>query len=198
MLPPDGSSGSERCRLYLSVPKPLHTVQWAELWGVIAALQAAKPVHLGVDNANVVAQVAHIIARKDPVRPFELLVDGDFLAPVRMLVLAGGLGTTAISKVKGHADEGLVRDGRVREAHRIGNNMADEAAYFGRRTVGADVVDARRELSGVCRVWYPVVRDLHRIFIAIARAIVNVDGKGGTAPEPLVWCSGAKGQRRWG
>ena len=33
-------------------------------------------------------------------------------------------------------------------------------------------------------------------FIAIARVIVNDDGKGGTAPDPLVWCSGAKGKRR--
>ena len=30
---------------------------------------------------------------------FELLVDGDLLSLVRMLVLAGGAGTTAISKV---------------------------------------------------------------------------------------------------
>ena len=33
-------------------------------------------------------------------------------------------------------------------------------------------------------------------FIAIARVIVNDDGKGSTAPDPLVWCSGAKGKRR--
>ena len=38
--------------------------------------------------------------------------------------------------------------------------------------------------------------NLHRFFIAIARVIVNDDGKGGTAPDPSVWCSGAKGKRR--
>ena len=57
MLPPDENSGSEKCRLYLSVPQLLHTVQRAELWRVIAALQAAKPVHLGVDNASEVGHV---------------------------------------------------------------------------------------------------------------------------------------------
>ena len=66
-------------------------------------------------------------------RPSELLVDGDLLSLVKMLVVARGAGTTATSKVKGHADEGLVRGGRVREADKIGNDLADEAADFGRR-----------------------------------------------------------------
>ena len=57
-------------------------------------------------------------------------------------------------------------------------------------------MDARRELAGACRIWYPVFRELHRFFIAIARVLVNDDRKGGTAPDPLVWCSGAKGKRR--
>ena len=35
--------------------------------------------------------------------------------------------------------------------------------------------------------WYPVMLDLRRFMIAIARALVNHDGKGGTAPDPLVW-----------
>ena len=32
-----------------------------------------------------------------------------------------------------------------------------------------------------------LIRDLHRFFTAISRAVVNDDGKGGTAPDPLVW-----------
>ena len=68
-------------------------------------------------------------------------------------------GTTAISKVKGHADEGLVRDGRVRELDRIGDNLADEAADFGRRRVDAGVTDVRRIYACACRTWYPVVRE---------------------------------------
>ena len=69
LLPPDLSSGSERSMLYFSVPKPLQTVQRAELWGVIAALQAARPVHLGVDNANVVGHVGRVLAGRKPNRP---------------------------------------------------------------------------------------------------------------------------------
>ena len=51
---------------------------------------------------------------------------------------------------EGHADEGMVLDGRVRELDRVGNNAADEAADFGRRRVGQDVCVAWRCLSGVC------------------------------------------------
>ena len=65
------------------------------------------------------------------------------------------------------------------------------AADFGRRRVGPAVVDARRNLSGVCGRWYPVILDLHRFFIAISRAVVNHDGREGTAPDPLDWSAGA-------
>ena len=47
---------------------------------------------------------------------------------------------------------------------------------FGRRRVGNVVIDARRNLSGVCGRWYPVLLDLHRFFIAISRAAANHDG----------------------
>ena len=51
-------------------------------------------------------------------------------------------------------------------------------------------------MSGVCGRWYPVILDLHRFFIAVSRAVVNHDGLGGTAPDPLVWSAGALGKRR--
>ena len=75
-----------------------------------------------------------------------------------------GLDTVQITNVKGHADEGMVLDGRVREVDRIGNDAADEAADFGRRRVGNAVTDARRNLSGVRGRWSHVILDLHRFF----------------------------------
>ena len=41
-----------------------------------------------------------------------------------------------------------------------------------------------------------VVIDFHRFFIATSRAVVNRDGSGGTAPDPLVWSAGALPKRR--
>ena len=72
-----------------------------------------------------------------------------------------GGGTVRITKVKGHADESMVKVGRVRELDGVGTNTADEAADFGRLGRDLEVIGARRNFSGVCRRWYPVVMELH-------------------------------------
>ena len=57
-----GNQAVASCRGYCSVPGPLQTVQRAELWGVILALQASRGVHLGgVDNLNVVRHVGRML-----------------------------------------------------------------------------------------------------------------------------------------
>ena len=75
-----------------------------------------------------------------------------------------GLDAVRISKVKGHADGAMILHGQVRRDDRLGNDAADEAADFGRRRVSPDVIDARRNLSGVCGRRYPFILDLHRFF----------------------------------
>ena len=45
------------CRGFCSVPGPLQSVQRAEMWGVILALQTSSAVHIGVDNLGVVRHV---------------------------------------------------------------------------------------------------------------------------------------------
>ena len=126
---------------------------------------------------------------------FELVKDGDLLLLIDRMLHLRGRGTVLITKGKGHADESMVLDGRVREVDRLGNDAADEAADC-RKRVGHAVIDARRNLSGVCNRWYPVLLNLHRFFIAISRAVVNHDGRDGTAPDPLVWSAGALPKRR--
>ena len=185
------------CRAFVSVPGPLQTVQRAELLGVILALQSDKAVHVGVDNLGVVRHIGRLLDGLPPSVPFELMTDGDLLVLIRRMIDLRGSDSVRITKVKGHADEDMVADGRVRMVDRLGNHAADEAADFGRRRVGPAVIDARRNLSGVCGRWYSVVRDLHRFFIAISRAVVNHDGFSGTAPDPMIWSAGSlpKGRR---
>ena len=166
------------------------------MWGVILALPSSGAVYLGVDNLGVVLHVGRLLDGHPGSVPFELVKDGDRLLQIDRMLLLRGLDTVRITKVKGHADEGMVLDGRIREVDRSGNDAADEAADFGRRRVGNAVIDARRNLSGVCGRWYPVVLDLHRFFIASSRAVVNHDGRGGTASDPLVWSAGAHPKRR--
>ena len=184
------------CRGFCSVPGPYQSVQRAEMWGVILALQSSGAVHLGVDNLGVVRHVGRLLDGCPGSVPFELLKDGDLLLLIDRMIRRRGADTVRVSKVKGHADEVMVRSGQVREVDRLGNNAADEAADFGRRRVGDSVIDARRNLSGVCNRWYPVILDLHRFFIAVSRAVVNYDGGPGTAPDPLVWSAGALPKRR--
>ena len=136
------------CRAFVSVPGPLQTVQRAELWGVVLALQSADAVHIGVDNLGVVRHVGRLLDSSPPSTPLELVTDGDLLILIRRMIDLRGNNTVRVTKVKGHADEGMVADGRVRVLDRLGNNAADEAANFGRRRVSPDVIDARRNLSG--------------------------------------------------
>ena len=160
------------------------------------ALQPSGAVHLGVDNFGVVRHVGRLLDGHRGSVPFELVKDGDPLLLLERMLHLRGLDTVKVTKVKVHADEGMVLDGRVREIDKLGNDAADEAADFGRRRVGNAVVDARRNLSGVCGRWYPVILDLHRFFIVISRAVVNQDGRDGTAPDHLVWSAGALPKRR--
>ena len=100
----------------------------------------------------------------------------------RMLRLRG-LDTVRLSKLKGHADEALVRAGRARDLDRLGNNGADEAADFGRRRVPWWVIDARRTYSGVRRVVH-AVRD--RSFLPGLPGIW--DGKWGVVAVSRITC----------
>ena len=95
-------------------------------------------------------------------KPFELVNDGDLLLLIDRMLQRRGLVTVCISKVEGHADDGMVLHGLVRESERFGKSAADDAADFGRRRVGDAVIDARRNLSVVCGHWYPVILDFHR------------------------------------
>ena len=148
----------------------------------------------GGDNLGVVRHIGRLLDDCYCSPPFEIVADGDLLTLIRRMLDLRGRDTVRITEVKGHADEGMVLDGRVRELDTLGNNAADEAADFGFGRVGNTVIDARRNLSGVCGRWYPVILDLHRFFIAISRAVVNHDG-GGAVPHPMVWSAGALPKR---
>ena len=60
------------CRAFVSVPGPLQTVQRAELWGVILALQSADAVHVGVDNLGVVRHFGRLLDDCSFAAPLEL------------------------------------------------------------------------------------------------------------------------------
>ena len=73
-----GDRAVASCRGYCSVPPPLQSVQRAELWGVILALQASCGVHLGVDDLNVVRHVGRLLDGGLRARPFEIVQAADY------------------------------------------------------------------------------------------------------------------------
>ena len=86
----------------------------------------------------------------------------------------------------------FIQHGRVRLVDQQGNVEADLAADLGRRHQSEILISARRKLLQARSYWYPIMTDLHRFMIAIGRVSVNHDGKGGTAPDPLVWDQGSR------
>ena len=66
----------------------------------------------------------------------------------------------------------------VRAEDKLGNAKADAATEA--------VMDVRRALVNARGLSYPIIQQLHRFLIAISRVSVNHDGRGGTAPDPLV------------
>ena len=65
---------------------------------------------------------------------------------------------------------------------------------MGRRHQSEVLIDAWRRLLKVRNHWYPIMLQLRRFMISVARVTVNHDGRGGTTPDPLVWDQG--GQRK--
>ena len=75
-----GDARLERCRAFLPVPGVMQTVQRAEFWGAILALQAYWPCHLRIDNLNVSRTLGRLLDREILVRPLPLVKDGDLIA----------------------------------------------------------------------------------------------------------------------
>ena len=72
-----GDARLERCRVFMPVPSPLQTVQHAELWGAILAVQAFWPGHLGIDDLNVVRSIGRLLDQGAVTKPLPLFDDGD-------------------------------------------------------------------------------------------------------------------------
>ena len=72
-----GDARLERSRAFMPVPGPLQTVQRAEFWGAIIALQSYWPCHLGIVNLNVARSVGRLLDKDCLVKPPPLVKDGD-------------------------------------------------------------------------------------------------------------------------
>ena len=92
---------------------------------------------------------------------FALCIDGDLLAAIDCMIRYRSARSVEVSKVKGHATDRMVAEGKVRREDKEGNDAADVAADFGRLRQPEAVIDARRNLLRVKKEWYPRMLSLH-------------------------------------
>ena len=84
----------------MPVPSVMQTVQRAEFWGAIVALQAYWPLHLGIDNLNVARTIGRLLDRDCLVKPLPLVKDGDLIALAQYMIRTRGRDTVRVNKVK--------------------------------------------------------------------------------------------------
>ena len=191
-----GDARLERCRALMPVPGPLQTVQRAEFFGAILALQAYWPCHLGIDNLNVVWSIGRLLDRWCLTKPLPLVKDGDLVAIAQYMIQARGQDTVRVTQVKGHATDADVEQGRVGLEDKLGNAVADTAADLGRLHQPELVMDVWRASLNARDLWYPIMQQLHGFMIAVFGVVVNHEGRGDSAPDPLVWDQGSKRKQR--
>ena len=158
----------------------------------VLLLQSYWPCHLGIDKINVSRSIGRLLDHDCLSKPLPLIKDGDLIALARYMIRTRARGTVGVTKVKGHAEDVDVQQGQVRLVDQQGKAAADAAADLGRRRQSEVLIDARRRLLKARSHLYPIMLDLHRFMIAVARISVNHDGKGGTAPDPLVLDQGSR------
>ena len=153
----------------MPLPGVMQTVQRAEFWGAIVALQACWPCHLGIDNLNVARSIGRLLDSDCLTKPLPSVKDGDLVALARYMIRTRGRETVRVTKVKGHVEDVDVQQGRVRLVDKQSNDKADAAADLGRRHQFEFLINARRGLLQARSHWYPIMSDLHRFMIAVAR-----------------------------
>ena len=127
-----GDARLERCRAFLPVPGVMQTVQRAEFWGALLAMQAYWPCLLGIDNLNVVRSIGRLLDADCLAKPLPLVKDGDLVALEQHMIRTRGRETVRVTKVKGHAKDDDVQHGRVRLIDQQCNVEAAVAVHDGR------------------------------------------------------------------
>ena len=109
-------------------------------------MQAYWPCHLGIDSLNVAKSIGRLLDHDRLIEPLPLVKDGDLIALARYMIRTRGRETVRVTKIKGHAEDVDVQQGRVRLLDQQGNAEADAAADLGRRHQSEILIDAWRRL----------------------------------------------------
>ena len=94
-----GDARLERRRALLPVPGVMQTVQRAEFWGAVLAMQAYWPCHPGMDNLDVAPSIGRLLDHGSLNKPLPLVKDGDLIALVQYMICTRGRDTVRVTKV---------------------------------------------------------------------------------------------------
>ena len=108
------------------------------------------------------------------------------------MIRTRGRETVRVTKVKGHAEDVDVQQGRVRlEDQELMLLLTWVVVISPKFSLMLDMGFSRLEVIGTLFCLICIVS-----MIAVAWVIVNHDGKGGTAPDPIVWDQGDRPKAR--
>ena len=125
-------NGEDCSRVFSSILGSLQSVQLAEFWRVILALQAFIPVIVDVDVLNVFKCVAKPSDGSAWSQPAPLHKDEELTAYIHGILDKRGRDTVRVAKVKGHDTDDMVSSGQARQEDEDGNEAADEVADLAR------------------------------------------------------------------
>ena len=93
-----GNARMERRRACMPVPGVMQTVQRAQFWGAIIAMQAYWPCHFGIDNLNVARSIGRLLDHGSLDKPLPLVKDGDLIALAQYMIRTRGRETVQVTK----------------------------------------------------------------------------------------------------
>ena len=180
-----GDARLERCRVFMPVPGSCRLSSVPNSGVLLLPCRRTGLVIWVLITLMLLGVIGRLLDHDSLVKPLPLVKDGDLLALVQYMIRSRDRETVRVTKVKGHAEDVDVQQGRVRLVDQQENAEADTAADLGRRHQSEVLIDARRRLLKARSHWYPIMLDLHRFMLAVARVSVNHDGRGVLLLIPL-------------
>ena len=123
----------------------------SEIAGGIIAIAADGPVHIGTDSQAFCNKATSLIDMerrgRKPKRPWSTQKDGDLWELLHKMVQQKGWKSVKITKVKGHATDANVEDGKVDINDKKGNDKADDYATKGLNGHADDFLKVSRLLT---------------------------------------------------
>jgi len=130
---------------------------------------ANKPTHQATDSMAYLLKASKILLGKLPRKPFNIIPDGDLWEWFAKIVKAKGAEAVRLTKVKGHATEEMVKQGKVKEEHKVGNDFSDEAADIGVEQHGNEFLEASTFFAAKQHEYSVFVKDMHKLILAITK-----------------------------